>query len=682
VTGQQSSSVRFECPSCGGRVKVPPGQAGQKCRCPKCNAEILAPSPAGQETRETHQAFEDDFFSESATGGPAPVPTQSPPNTDVAIPSPPPAQGVLGVQQASEDDLLSGRATELPVRAPTKSPPNPEVAIPSPPPAQGVLGVQQASEDDFFLDSESALLASAPARTPPQPGPQHRDVAPPPEERAASPPKVEAGQGQAASKRAKSPAAPNTRQEFGIECMVCGTRMYATLDQVGKQLKCPDCHSKVLVKAPKKPVESAPVYESDDGDFKLSPPVEVPRPAHLPQEDVLPDRDDDSADTGHADGPAKQKMPRERLTGNAIRDNARDTMAKAQAEVDEEEQAKPKMPDQPFKTGMISFLFDAAAILRLVLLTLAGHTAVASLVGAFSMASGGPVQQFAAIFLFVVVGVLGLISLFTASACCVVIIQETANGYDKMEQWPGLNIGDWMMDALYVFNSLFASVAVGVLPCLLVATTEATMLVGAVTGTALFPVFVLSAMEEGSPLGFASRPMWQSLRTASQIWLKFYLLSVALAFGGILAVYLLTVSLAGAGGFLYGAFFSAILVAIGMIYCRLLGRLAWLLSEQAAQDDGGANAKSKPERNAGGAQPRRDAGDAVPSERLRPASAEKPVPSVPPPSGAGKSGIPMVQCPHCRVTFKAHDAGLLGKEVPCPMCRKPFIAQPLAQPSG
>lgn len=52
-----------------------------------------------------------------------------------------------------------------------------------------------------------------------------------------------------------------------------------------------------------------------------------------------------------------------------------------------------------------------------------------------------------------------------------------------------------------------------------------------------------------------------------------------------------------------------------------------------------------------------------------------------PPSIDEMDAVPTVQCPHCKVTFKAHDAGLLGKQVPCPMCQKPFVARPLSQSS-
>ena len=46
VSSQPSSSIRFSCPQCGGNVKVPPQQAGHKCRCPRCDADIIAPGGA------------------------------------------------------------------------------------------------------------------------------------------------------------------------------------------------------------------------------------------------------------------------------------------------------------------------------------------------------------------------------------------------------------------------------------------------------------------------------------------------------------------------------------------------------------------------------------------------------------------------------------------------------------
>lgn len=43
VNTPNRSSTRIDCPSCGGKVKLPPYQTGQRCECPRCGAQIVVP---------------------------------------------------------------------------------------------------------------------------------------------------------------------------------------------------------------------------------------------------------------------------------------------------------------------------------------------------------------------------------------------------------------------------------------------------------------------------------------------------------------------------------------------------------------------------------------------------------------------------------------------------------------
>ncbi|MBC8875500.1 MAG: hypothetical protein H8E44_39240 [Planctomycetes bacterium] len=491
MSAQQGSSIRFECSSCGGRVKVPPGQAGQKCQCPKCSAEIVAPGEADQQPARSGQVIEDDFFAEDFVAQPAPAPIQAPTQT----------QSQEKAQYRAEPDA---------------------------PPAQ---------ESPASQPSESKTSRQAP-------------------------------------RKSSSAVAQTQQQEFGIECWLCGTRMYATLDQVGKKVKCPDCHSMVMVNVPKKPPEPTQHREREDQDeFGLSEPVERPPNEYLPREELAPD----SVDSPASAKPAPEEASSPRPTGNAMVDMARGVMAKAEAEVEAEERARPKLPEQPFKTDVLSFLLDAAGAARWVVLTLMGHAFVASLHGAFALAGGGGMQQFLAVFLSVIVIGLGVAFALLASACSIAIVQDTTNGYDKIEQWPGVNIGEWMFDGFYVINSLLAAVAPGALPVYLLSSNETAIYAGTLTGVALFPILLLSAFEQASPLGFASPAIWKSLGARTSRWLKFYLLSAGLAVLGVGAGWLMATD----SFFLWGLS-TAILSAIAMVYFRLLGRLAWCLSEENA----------------------------------------------------------------------------------------------------
>lgn len=484
MTAQQGSSLRFDCPSCGGRVKVPPSQAGQTCQCPKCNAKIVAPGKPDQQPERSQQAVDDDFFAEAPVAQPTPAPVRS------------------HVQAKSQQKTESRASRE--------------------PPRSAQTGAEKAAQNEA-------------------------KPAPPPQQR-------------------------TERLEFGIECGLCATRLYATLDQVGKTLNCPDCHSKVLVKAPKKLPEPARNNEWDEeGDFQLSEPVERPKSEYIPEEGMASDSADEAAGV-KVDAKA---APRPSPAGNIVADTARQTMAKAEAEVEATERAKPVLPDQPFKTDILSFFFDPATGARWLVLTLMGHGFVAALGLAWALAHGGGIQQFGAVFLSVIVVGLGLGYMLLASACSVAIIQDTANGYDKIEQWPGANISEWMLDGFFVINSLLASASPGALAmCAGVMSGWNAVFAGTATTVAFFPILVLSALEQASPLGFASPAIWKSLRAARPRWVKFYLLSAGLAIVGLLAG-----SLLATANFFLSGLSCAALTAIGMVYFRLLGRLAWCISE-------------------------------------------------------------------------------------------------------
>ncbi len=439
-------------------------------------------------------------------------------------------------------------------------------------------------DDDFFAEDPIGQPPAAPVASPAQPQSQGkpespREAVPQRKADSAKEPETRPSQAQANTQKPSKtkPAQPQParqateRLEFGVECALCSTRMYATLDQVGKTVKCPDCHSKVLVRAPKKRPEPTQYRKREEkDDFGLSEPVERPKSDYVGAATALPDSVDAPTDAG----PRQKEATGQKTPGSIMDDAAQQTMAKAEAEVEAEERAKPVLPDQPFKTGMISFFFDPAAGARWLLLTLMGQGFVASLFWTLALAQGGAIQQFGAVFFTVVVVGLGLGFLLLSTACSVAIIQDTANGYEKIEQWPGTNIGEWMWDGFYVTNSLLASAAPGVAVWLLGLGWVNAVFVGTATAVALFPIFVLSALEQSSPLGFASASIWKSLGGRRDRWGKFYLLSVGLAVLGLLAASLLSTL-----NFLLCGLAAAALATIGMVYFRLVGRLAWCLSE-------------------------------------------------------------------------------------------------------
>jgi hypothetical protein len=264
---------------------------------------------------------------------------------------------------------------------------------------------------------------------------------------------------------------------------------------------------------------------------------------------------------------------------DVVGEQARKVLAKAETEAQEAERAKPQLPQRPFVTGVISFLLDGAAASRWLMLTLLLQAIAASLVWIVELGSGPGIAQIGAMLLMMAAALLALLFVATVAASGLAILQDTANGCDKVENWPGIQITDWMMDVFYVVNASLAAALPGLLlggtwTCLGGKVWSA-VYGGALSTIALFPVFLISMVTEGSPFSIASLAVWGTLRTAPRLWGKFYLLSAALGLG----LLLLGGVIADSGFFLRGLC-SALAVAVTMIHFRLLGRLAWCLSEQ------------------------------------------------------------------------------------------------------
>jgi DNA-directed RNA polymerase subunit M/transcription elongation factor TFIIS len=119
VSTQGSGSIRIVCPQCGGNVKVPPYQAGQRCACPRCGAAIVVPdkpaTAAAQTDRQVNRSAtlvvpaplppSPAAVVAEATTGPAAVAARQPAARQPAAPqpaAPPPAASKPAV---SYDDV-------------------------------------------------------------------------------------------------------------------------------------------------------------------------------------------------------------------------------------------------------------------------------------------------------------------------------------------------------------------------------------------------------------------------------------------------------------------------------------------------------------------------------------------------------------------------------------------------
>jgi hypothetical protein len=169
--------------------------------------------------------------------------------------------------------------------------------------------------------------------------------------------------------------------------------------------------------------------------------------------------------------------------------------------------------------------------------------------------------------------VLGLTYFCWASKYLLTILNQTANGVDRIEDWSTDDYTEWIFESLYLINSLILSVLIGW--CVEAFTPMLARGAGA-GGTVFltFPVIILSMLETGSVLNPISLAVWGSLLRRWWAWLGFYIFAGLLMATAVGVEYGLR-ALAGPWMALPGVIFTATAM---FVYFRLLGRLGWTIT--------------------------------------------------------------------------------------------------------
>jgi len=333
---------------------------------------------------------------------------------------------------------------------------------------------------------------------------------------------------------------------YPVWCRVCDTLMHARAEQVGEKLACPDCGAKTLFKKlpVEKEVESALV--ADGEEYQLDETVELPkRPVYKP--------------------PQARDMSEYDPHGEALRQEYRDRGA---------------MPTNPLLGGVYKMLIrrplpEATIVLAVVLALELWFisSAMANISGAGMILLLVP---------FMITAVFGLLSLMAASAFWLAVLKESSEGNDRLYHPPGAVFMDWMWECFYVVFAGSLAVAPGMLlwrfaPSLPIGAGPAAV---AICGLGLFPIFLLSQLENGSPIEFFSPQLARTLLKCPGKWLLFYSESALLLSGSAAAI-------AGLQLASPQMLAVSVLIAAGasFLYFRLLGRLAWWLAESLAMDE-------------------------------------------------------------------------------------------------
>lgn len=224
----------IRCPKCDSSIFVSADQAGDRIKCPRCQNPILVP---GKKPKSDRDISVDDLIDI---------------DDDILHPNPDGAEIVA----RSVDEAVQVEAK--PVDLPSELQLAPEsVEPPEDPPAMSSEPepVTQKTEDDDDLGDLIDIPVTEPIKEDADPFEvdENADL------------KVEG-------------VTPHDGQ-FGVDCHLCGSLLYARLSQVGTQIKCHDCHSMVDVPEPRREVEPVteepPVTDESSGGYKLSDPVDL-----------------------------------------------------------------------------------------------------------------------------------------------------------------------------------------------------------------------------------------------------------------------------------------------------------------------------------------------------------------------------------------------------------------------
>jgi predicted Zn finger-like uncharacterized protein len=367
---------------------------------------------------------------------------------------------------------------------------------------------------------------------------------------------------------------PEQTYDFSASCPLCGTRQDVTREQIGKSIKCPDCHLSFTVSEPHRSARRTHVElpTANDDELRLSQ-LEPPTLRTKVAQDWIGAAKADFAKGTLA--PARTTTPQSVI---------QETLRKAAAEFDEAAEDEPEFPRHPFRSNLLKFLSSPTTIVRWFFTAVALEIELGAVDMTIRSALAGGLAQIFALFIGIFAGVFGLLLFCFISTSLLLVTQHSSQGRDKITGWPGINVTEWMFEAWPMVAALFLTFAPGVLLGQAIAAISNDtswiswlgVAIGFVSMTLLFPVFLLSFMENSSPY---SKPIWRSVRVSQPAWLSFWLHSGTLV---LLLGLLVRWRLRSGSGF--GGLMLDIGLLLGLlIYFRLLGRLSWACAEELAR---------------------------------------------------------------------------------------------------
>jgi LSD1 subclass zinc finger protein len=240
----------------------------------------------------------------------------------------------------------------------------------------------------------------------------------------------------------------------------------------------------------------------------------------------------------------------------------------------------------PFLIGIVEFLFQRDTLLRWVLYAM-GAAVLAALANTVTPNAGDDyvarAQNQALMYVCAVafgIGFMGWVAPF--AVCCLAIVEDTANGADEITSWPDYNFLEWFTKAAYF---PIAGVVAG-FPGLVIGSfivssggfPPIVVLLGVLASWVfLFPLVLGSMLAENSIFAFYSATTFKSLKVAADAWMMFYVYMIFIGFLAAVALAVASIKM-----FIISSVGATVLVVLAFVYCRLMGRLMWVVQGKLA----------------------------------------------------------------------------------------------------
>jgi DNA-directed RNA polymerase subunit RPC12/RpoP len=423
-------------------------------------------------------------------------------------------------------------------------------------------------------------------------------------------------------------AAPPAPEHVGFDCRVCNTRLFAVTQDVGKQLKCPDCGALTVIPPPPPPkpknmpaalegeqyelwdadeqplpsqliaaqpksvtlkcrrcdtvmhpmanLFGQPVRCPDCGTVNIVPPPPRPvvRQSVLAHDSLTPQLDPD-AHPGERPlilPPSPGMLHDDRFEDEYRRAKEKSERTGKPMEIDH--RGRPVMPRWPLVSGVLPFLISRGVPVIWLLISMGFAAAAWALLTGIATANSES-GAFTGVPLIGGGSAILMITTAAAYSCLLQIIMETSEGNRTVYHWPGFT--DWLASLLWfgvaVPFSALPGWAIGQIPGvgndphLPAVITAGSILI-------LLPIIMLSQLDINSPAGLLSGRILASLARCPFSWMFFYVEIAALAAicGG--STYFVATKYPNAVLWLVLLYVAALL-----LFARLMGRLAWRLAE-------------------------------------------------------------------------------------------------------